>query len=127
MRARLRRPSLLTKFSVLSLLVIAALDEEMRLHGFDELGVTRQGGRRPQRPRGPDARGLRAVRLPGSEQPVGAFEVYLPYAPVAAAIAEDARLLYLVLAGGLLALYATLLRIVAVASRRCATRRCTMR
>ncbi|MGI8903826.1 MAG: putative bifunctional diguanylate cyclase/phosphodiesterase, partial [Solirubrobacteraceae bacterium] len=43
---------------------------------------------------------------------------YLPYAPVAAASAEDSRRLYLLLAGGLLALYAVLFRIVAVASRR---------
>jgi len=37
---------------------------------------------------------------------------------VAAAIAEDSRRLYLLLTGGLALLYATLFRIVAVASRR---------
>jgi len=212
MRARLRRPSLLTKFSVLSLLVIAALgigigsvlkqrierralldatrlaeamtrvglqpilrrgdlesyptldrlealDEEMRVRGFDELGLKRlklfnadgaivySDERRLVGESHADSGGVRSalaglverhveegvdetgrgvqtlevyvpVRLPGAERPVGAFEVYLPYAPVAAAIAEDLRRLYLLLAGGLLALYATLFRIVAVASRR---------
>ena len=56
------------------------------------------------------------VRLDGAEQPVAALEVYLPYAPVAAAISEDSHRLYLLLAGGLLALYAVLF--LAVASRR---------
>ena len=51
-------------------------------------------------------------------RPTASCEVYLPYEPVAAAIAEDSRRLYLLLAGGLLLLYATLFRIVAVASRR---------
>ena len=212
MRARLRRPSLLTKFSLLSLLVIAALglgvgsvlqqrierralvdatrlaeamtrvglqpilnlgdlepyptlarldalDEELRIHGFDEVGITRLklfntegsivysdersivGESHPGSPgvqralagrverhvkEGVDdsGRGVQTlevyvpVRVAGIERPVGAFEIYLPYAPVAGAIAEDSRRLYLLLAGGLLALYATLFRIVAVASRR---------
>ena len=58
------------------------------------------------------------LRLRGDAAPDGVVEVYLPYEPVAAAIAEDSRRLYLLLAGGLLLLYATLFRIVAVASRR---------
>jgi diguanylate cyclase (GGDEF)-like protein len=58
------------------------------------------------------------VRFRGAESPLGVFEVYLDYDPVAAAIREDSRRLYLLLAGGLLLLYATLWRIVAVASRR---------
>ncbi|HEY5886249.1 MAG TPA: EAL domain-containing protein [Acidimicrobiales bacterium] len=49
---------------------------------------------------------------------VGAIEVYLPYAPVAAAIAEDSRDLYLALGAGLLVLYAALFRLVASVSRR---------
>jgi diguanylate cyclase (GGDEF)-like protein len=49
---------------------------------------------------------------------IGAFEIYVPYAPVAAAIDEDTRTLYLVLAIGLVVLYLALFRLVAGASRR---------
>jgi diguanylate cyclase (GGDEF)-like protein len=48
---------------------------------------------------------------------VGAFELYIPYAPVAAAIAHDTHRLYLVLLIGLTVLYAILLPLVARASR----------
>ena len=58
---------------------------------------------------------LRSVGLHNND---GVVEIYLPYAPVAAAISEDSRRLFLLLAAGLLLLYATLFRIVAVASRR---------
>jgi diguanylate cyclase (GGDEF)-like protein len=58
------------------------------------------------------------VRVQGTVRPQGAFELYLGYDRVAAAVREDSRRLYLLLAGGLLVLYATLWRIVAVASRR---------
>ena len=211
MRALLRRPSLLTKFSVLSLLVITALgvgvgsmlhrqiedralasatdvaevmtisglqplllrgdlepypslarldglDEQLRLRNFDDLDIQRMklysadgqvvysddrslvgtfndeddarsalagevesdvvNGTRD------DGRGPRSlevyvpVRLQGAATPSGVFEVYQPYEPVAAAIAADSQRLYLLLGGGLLLLYATLFRIVAVASRR---------
>ena len=54
----------------------------------------------------------------GRAEPAGAFEVYLPYRPIAAAIAHDTRRLYLVLAGGLALLYLALFRIVVSASRR---------
>jgi diguanylate cyclase (GGDEF)-like protein len=50
--------------------------------------------------------------------PAGAFEIYLPYGPIAAAINHDTRKLYLILFGGLALLYAVLFRIVAAASRR---------
>ncbi len=50
--------------------------------------------------------------------PDGAFEVYTPYAPVAAAIAHDTHRLYLALAIGLLLFYLLLFRIVAGASRQ---------
>ena len=212
MRARLRRPSLLTKFSVLSLLVIVALglgigaflqqrierralieavhlaevmtrtglqpillrgdleaypslakldslDDEMQLRSFDDLGISRVklfnadgiivysdersiiGEAHPDSP-GVQA-GLRGkmdghvkhglddtgrgvhmleiyvpVRFADSEEPVGVFEVYLPYGPVAAAISEDSLRLYQLLAIGLLLLYGSLFRIVSVASRR---------
>ncbi|MCU1386677.1 MAG: eal and ggdef domain containing protein [Ilumatobacteraceae bacterium] len=49
---------------------------------------------------------------------VGAFELYMPYAPIAATIAHDTRQLYLALAVGLLVIYLILFRLVAGASRR---------
>lgn len=49
---------------------------------------------------------------------IGAFEVYLPYRPIAAAIARDTRNLYVTLAVGLAVLYLALFRLVAGASRR---------
>jgi diguanylate cyclase (GGDEF)-like protein len=59
------------------------------------------------------------VHLAGHrDAPGAAFEVYLPYEPVATAIAEDSRRLYLLLGVGFALLYGTLFRIVAVASRR---------
>src|SRR3954452_399317 len=48
----------------------------------------------------------------------GVFEIHLDYKPVAATIARDKRRLYMILAGGLLLLYAALFRIAAGASRR---------
>ena len=50
--------------------------------------------------------------------PAGAFEIYMPYGPIAAAIDHDTKKLYLILFGGLALLYAALFRIVAAASRR---------
>jgi diguanylate cyclase (GGDEF)-like protein len=211
-RARLRRPSLLAKFSVLSLLVILALgagigsvlhqrierralseatrlaetltavglepvlllgdlepyptlarldalDDELGRRGFDELGIKRMklfnadgaivysdlrgivGETHPDSPgvqaalRGrieseikhgtfDDGRGVQVlevyvpVRVGEDTYPDGVFEIYLPYEPVASAIARDSQRLYLLLGIGLLVLYGTLFRIVAVASRR---------
>ena len=57
------------------------------------------------------------IRAKGSGATVGAFELYIPYAPVAAAIAHDTHRLYLVLVIGLTVLYAVLFRLVASASR----------
>jgi diguanylate cyclase (GGDEF)-like protein len=57
------------------------------------------------------------IRSRGTNAPVGAFELYIPYAPVAAAIAHDTHRLYLVLVVGLTVLYAILLPLVARASR----------
>jgi diguanylate cyclase (GGDEF)-like protein len=51
-------------------------------------------------------------------EPEGVFEIYLPYAPIAAAIADDTRMMVLLLFGALALLYASLFRIVAGASRR---------
>ena len=208
----MRRPSLLTKFSVLSLLVIvalglgvgkvlherierralleatklaetmttlglqpillpgdlaaghgdnhlASLDEQLKLRDFDRLGIRRlkvfnddgvivysdersivgeahldapdirsalagNVERSVKETRFADGKGSHSLevyvplRLEGDDEPDGVVEVYLPYSPVAAAIAEDSRRLYLLLALGFVLLYATLFRIVAVASRR---------
>jgi diguanylate cyclase (GGDEF)-like protein len=56
------------------------------------------------------------IRTKGNA-PVGAFELYIPYAPVAAAIAHDTHRLYLVLVVGLTVLYAVLLPLAGRASR----------
>ena len=58
------------------------------------------------------------MRFAGSSTPAGAFELYLPYRPIASAIAADTLRLYLFLAGGLVLLYIALFRIVAGASAR---------
>jgi signal transduction histidine kinase len=57
------------------------------------------------------------LTLPGDPAPAGAFELYLPYLPIEAAVARDNHRLYLLL-GGLALLYVALFRIVATASRR---------
>jgi signal transduction histidine kinase len=56
------------------------------------------------------------IWFPDRARPAGVFELYLPWRPVAAQIAKDTRMLYLVLGGGLALLYAALFRIVAHAS-----------
>ncbi len=55
----------------------------------------------------------------GSDEPVeGVFELYVPYEPIAASIADDTRRISLLLLAGLILLWAVLFRIVAGASRR---------
>jgi len=58
------------------------------------------------------------LRFGKSGRPAGAFELYLPYRPIAAAIKHDTTQLSLVLLAGLVVLYLALFRIVASASRR---------
>jgi diguanylate cyclase (GGDEF)-like protein len=58
------------------------------------------------------------VQYAGSATPDGAMELYLPYAPVAAAVAEDVRTLTITLVVGLALFYAVLFRVIAAASRR---------
>jgi predicted signal transduction protein with EAL and GGDEF domain len=53
----------------------------------------------------------------GERRPAGAFEIYLSYRPIAAAIASDKRMIGLVVFFGLALLWAILFRIVAGASR----------
>jgi diguanylate cyclase (GGDEF)-like protein len=54
----------------------------------------------------------------GLDEPVGVAESYLPYAPVAAGIRHDKRLLYGALAGTLLLFWLAMARMVSQASRR---------
>ncbi|MEA2522454.1 MAG: hypothetical protein QOI81_2100, partial [Actinomycetota bacterium] len=64
---------------------------------------------------------LLEVYLPqrfGGEAPAGAFELYVPYAPIARVIASDTRHLFLILLGGLSLLWLVLFRVVLGASRR---------
>ena len=55
-----------------------------------------------------------------SGPPVGAFEIYLSYRPIAAALSHDKKTIALIVAIGLAILWAILYRIVARASRRLA-------
>jgi diguanylate cyclase (GGDEF)-like protein len=58
------------------------------------------------------------LRFAASGPPEGAFEIYLSYRPIAAAIAKDKRTIAMLVAIGLALLWAILYRIVAKASRR---------
>jgi diguanylate cyclase (GGDEF)-like protein len=58
------------------------------------------------------------IRFEAGGQPAGAFELYLPYRPIAAAIDHDTKRISFVLLGGLALLYLLLFRIVARASSR---------
>jgi diguanylate cyclase (GGDEF)-like protein len=58
------------------------------------------------------------LRFTAGGPPAGAFELYIPYRPIASAIAADTRRLYLIIIGGLLVLWLTLSRMVLGASRR---------
>ena len=53
----------------------------------------------------------------GDAEPSGAFEIYLPYAPVQAAIDGESRQLYLLLALGLTLFYASMFPVVVIADR----------
>jgi diguanylate cyclase (GGDEF)-like protein len=57
------------------------------------------------------------LRFQSNLPPNGVFELYLPYAPVAAEIRDETRVTYAVLAGGLLVLFGLLFKIVASASK----------
>jgi diguanylate cyclase (GGDEF)-like protein len=52
------------------------------------------------------------------QRPAGAFEIYLPYEPIATVIQRETNRMYLLLLGGLVLLYAVLFRIVKKASQR---------
>jgi diguanylate cyclase (GGDEF)-like protein len=58
------------------------------------------------------------LRFTASGPPAGVFEIYLSYAPIAAAVSSDERTIALLVALGLALLWAVLFRIVASASRR---------
>jgi diguanylate cyclase (GGDEF)-like protein len=58
------------------------------------------------------------LRFSSAGRPAGAFEIYLSYRPIAAAVARDKRMIMLLVAGALALLWAILFRIVARASQR---------
>jgi diguanylate cyclase (GGDEF)-like protein len=58
------------------------------------------------------------LQFHGAERPDGVIELYLPYAPVAAAVREDVRTLTISLAIGLAVFYAVVFRLIASASKR---------
>jgi diguanylate cyclase (GGDEF)-like protein len=58
------------------------------------------------------------IQYEGWSAPSGAMELYLPYAPVAEAVAADIRTLMITLVGSLAVFYACLFRFVAAADRR---------
>jgi diguanylate cyclase (GGDEF)-like protein len=58
------------------------------------------------------------IRYEGWSAPSGAVEIYLPYGPVAAAVASDVRTMILTLVACLTVFYAALIRFVARADRR---------
>ena len=53
----------------------------------------------------------------GSTEPDGAFELYLPYAPVQAAIDNESKQLYILLAAGLTLFYASMFPVAVLADR----------
>jgi diguanylate cyclase (GGDEF)-like protein len=57
------------------------------------------------------------LRFSAGGKPAGAFEIYVPYAPVQSATTRDVRKVYALVAGGLTLLFLLLYRIVARASR----------
>ncbi|WP_143278397.1 putative bifunctional diguanylate cyclase/phosphodiesterase [Blastococcus haudaquaticus] len=58
------------------------------------------------------------VQYDGSSSPDGAMELYLPYAPVAAAVAEDVRTMTIALVVCLTVFYLVVFRLIASASRK---------
>jgi diguanylate cyclase (GGDEF)-like protein len=58
------------------------------------------------------------IQYEGSDSPDGAMELYLPYAPVAAAVSTDVRTLTITLVVGLAVFYGVLFRFIASASRK---------
>jgi diguanylate cyclase (GGDEF)-like protein len=58
------------------------------------------------------------IQYEGSTSPDGVMEIYLPYAPVAAAVHDDVRMLQIALAIGLAFFYGVVFRLIASASTR---------
>jgi diguanylate cyclase (GGDEF)-like protein len=61
------------------------------------------------------------IQFAENKQPSGAFEVYLPYAPIAAGIRDDVMRLWSLMIAGLALLWTALFRMVLSASRRLRT------
>jgi diguanylate cyclase (GGDEF)-like protein len=93
----------------------AALQGEVSAHVESELTEAEEAGER-------NLGQLLEVYVPlqfgDYQRPAGAFEIYLPYGPIAAAIQRETTRMYLLLLAGLIFLYAALFRIVKTASQR---------
>lgn len=98
-----------------------AIDEDLRsaLQGIPSANITdghdeeNSGDNLP----GPLIQVYVPIVFRGNLSPSGAFEIYLPYAPVQAAIDSDSHQLYFVLAIGLSIFYVSMFPIVALAER----------
>ncbi|MGH2682868.1 MAG: putative bifunctional diguanylate cyclase/phosphodiesterase [Actinomycetota bacterium] len=90
-----------------------ALEGEVaaEISGLDEAEDSTERGR------GPLLEVYVPLRFGSATSPAGAFEVYIPYTPVAEAISRDTTRLSLILVAGLALLWAALFRLVAAASR----------
>jgi len=98
-----------------------AIENDLReaLEGHSSSGIT--DARAPENS-GDDLKGpLIEVYVPlvfqGDGSPSGAFELYLPYAPVQAAIDNESKQLYIILAAGLTLFYASMFPVVLLADR----------
>ena len=97
-------------------------DDELReaFAGKRHISVTNGSGAEQvgERGLGPLLEAYVPLRMTPGAPPAGAFELYLPYAPVAAGVRQDTRAIIALLAGGLLVLWLALFKIVSGASRR---------
>jgi diguanylate cyclase (GGDEF)-like protein len=93
----------------------AALHGEVSGHVEEELGEAEEAG---ERGLGKLLEVYVPIQFGDYRRPAGAFEIYLPYGPIAETINRETYRMYLLLLGGLILLWATLFRIVKKASQR---------
>lgn len=94
-----------------------ALSEAFGGKQFVDVAHGQQAEQRGERGIGPLLEAYVPLRFGAHATPAGAFELYLPYAPVQRAVAHDVHLVYALVAGGMAVLFLLLFRIVARASR----------
>ena len=94
---------------------------EEALEGKTESEISSLTGEENVQDRGTDDKLLEVytpIQFATNAKPAGAFEIYLPYAPIAAGIHDDVMHLWALLIAGLALLWAALFRIVLSAARR---------